>query len=67
MKEELTTAMHHELLSGEMVLEEMNCLSVLGVIRRGHTKAEALKMYEVSEVYYDEHIEALLKQPVNID
>lgn len=44
-KEELTTAMHAELMEGEMTREELTLWAVKGAMRRGLSKEEACKRY----------------------
>ncbi len=53
MKEELTTAMHSELMEGEATQQEMKYLGICGAIKRGFSKEEALRKYGVSEEEYD--------------
>ena len=44
-KEELTTAMHAELMEGEMTREELAIWAVKGAMNRGLSKEEACKRY----------------------
>ena len=44
-KEELTTAMHAELMEGEMTREELTIWAVIGAMNRGLSKEEACKQY----------------------
>lgn len=44
-KEELTTAMHAELMEGEMTREELTIWAVKGAMRRGLSKEEACERY----------------------
>ena len=52
-REELTTAMHAELMEGETTFQEMKYLGVCGAINRGMTKEQALRKYGISEEEYD--------------
>lgn len=45
MKEELTTAMHAELMEAEMSREDLNVWAVYGAMARGLTKKEACARY----------------------
>lgn len=44
-KEELTTAMHAELMDGEMTRDELAIWAVIGAMKRGLSKEEACKRY----------------------
>ena len=52
-REELTTAMHAELMEGAATCQEMKYLGVCGAINRGMTKEQALRKYGISEEEYD--------------
>ena len=61
--EELTTAMHEELIGDEIPHFDLMVLSVYGAIKRGVSKQEALEKYGISEKEYNENIERALSQP----
>ena len=61
MAEELTTLMHSEFIGDEISLGDLKILGVYGAIRRGLTKNEALREYDISEKEYDQNIERVLK------
>lgn len=60
MKEEFTTAMHEDMLCGEIEHDELMLLSCYGAIKRGIPKAEALKEHGLTEEEYDANIERAL-------
>lgn len=62
-KEELTTAMHGELIGKDIEAKDLAVMGVRGAINRGLTKAEALAKYHLSEKFYDDNIERVLSQP----
>ncbi len=61
MAEELTTAMHEELIGKDVPHLDIQEMGVYGAIRRGLPKQEALAQYQLSEVVYDENIGRVLK------
>ena len=59
-RDELTTAMHAELMEGEATVQEMKYLGVCGAMNRGLTKEQALRKYGISEEEYDTKGKAFL-------
>lgn len=53
--------MHSEFIGDEIPLGDLKILGVYGAIRRGLTKTEALREYDISEKEYDQNIERVLK------
>lgn len=60
MKEELTTAMHYELLSNEVTNLDLRIMGVYGAISRGVSKHKALLKYGITEELYDNNIDEVL-------
>lgn len=62
MKEELTTAMHEEFIGKDIPHDDLQVMGVYGAINRGLTKKQALAKYEMSEAFYDDNIERVLRE-----
>ena len=60
MKEEVTTAMHEELIGIEVSHNDLQVMSVYGMINKGVPKQKALKEHKMSEKYYDANIDRVL-------
>ena len=60
MAEELTTAMHSELLGDEVSDLDLRVAAVFGSMNRGATKEEALAQYQLTEQEYDDNIDRVL-------
>ena len=60
IKEELTTAMHAELLGDEFDAFELAIMDIYGAIKRGIPKAEALKKHDMPEEIYDANVERVI-------
>jgi len=58
-QDELTTAMHAELMEGEMSKEELFVWAVYGAMRRGIPKEEACRKYGFTVDEWDEKFEKL--------
>ena len=61
MQDELTAEMHWEFLEGEMTREEFLVMAVVGAMNGGTSKADALKKYGLSEEYFDENVERVMR------
>ena len=61
MQEELTTEMHWEFMQCEVPREDFMLMAVVGAMNRGATKADALKEHGLSEEYFDENYERVMK------
>ncbi len=62
MAEELTTAMHQELIGGEIADLDLRVMAVFGSIRRGEDKQESLRKYDLTEAEYDSNIDRVLSK-----
>lgn len=60
--DELTTAMHEELIGGEIPHFDLQVMAVYGAIRRGLAKEQALEKYNISEKEYEANIHRVLKE-----
>jgi hypothetical protein len=60
-KDELTTAMHSELMEDFISEQDMKIMGVYGAMNRGIPKEEALKSYGISEKEYSDNIKRVLK------
>lgn len=60
MKEEFTTAMHAELLYGEISSHDLSIMGAYGAMARGINKQDALAKYKLTEEEYDNNIERVL-------
>ncbi len=49
------------LLADDIGVLDTKVMGVFGAMRRGHSKEEALKKYDLSEKDYDENIDRVLK------
>ena len=61
--ENLTTAMHGELLEDEYSQFEMSIMGVYGRMKRGYSKQEALEHYGLTEEQYDSNVDAVMAKP----
>lgn len=61
MKEELTTLMHEEFIGHEIPHMDLMVMGVFGAMKRGISKKEALAKYKLSEDFYDENINRVLR------
>ena len=59
-REELTTAMHHEFLKGEVSENDFKIASIFGAINQGVSKEEACMTHGISVAEYDANIERVL-------
>ena len=61
MPDELTTEMHWEFMQGEMSQEDFLVMAVVGAMKRGASKADALKKFGLSERYFDENVVRVMR------
>ena len=61
--EDLTTAMHEELIGDEFSHFDFMVFAASGAISRGVPKSEALRKYGITEQEYDDNIDRVLSQP----
>ena len=64
MKDEFTDAMHADMMGWSQ--EDIVLIVTYVFIRRGCTKGDACKKSGITEVYYDENIDAVMKRCFNI-
>ena len=60
MIDEFTTEMHEELIGMEVSHNDLQVMSVYGMINQGVPKQKALKEHKMSEKYYDANIDRVL-------
>ncbi len=62
-KEELTSEMHAEFMCEDMSKEDFNVMSAFAAIRRGDSKQDALKRFNLTEEFYDKNVDRVLSIP----
>lgn len=62
LKEELTTAMHSELLGNDIPVLDLRVMSVYGSIRQGMPLEKALTQYRMTEKQYLDNVDRVLSE-----